>query len=66
MTYKRYTILLFFSDLVLVSVIIISHKIKLNPDNMATPMAASIGDVVSLIVLSLWAQFLYSIHGKLI
>lgn len=30
---------------------------------MATPMAASIGDVVSLIVLSLWAQLLYSIHG---
>lgn len=41
-----------------------SHKMKLNPDNMATPMAASIGDVVSLIVLSSWAQLLYGIHGK--
>ncbi|XP_057669413.1 solute carrier family 41 member 3-like [Diorhabda carinulata] len=51
----------FILDIVLVSLIIASRKFKLNPDNIATPMAASIGDVVSLIMLSTWASFLYSI-----
>jgi solute carrier family 41 len=36
----------------------------LNPDNVATPFAASIGDVVSLLVLSSWASLLFSIHGQ--
>lgn len=52
-------------DLVLVTVIIVSHKVKFNPDNMATPMAASIGDVVSLLVLSTWAGLLYEVHGNI-
>nr|XP_023017195.1 solute carrier family 41 member 1 isoform X2 [Leptinotarsa decemlineata] len=51
-------------DMVLISIIMISHKMKLNPDNLATPMAASIGDVVSLATLSMWANFLYSIHDE--
>lgn len=46
-------------DFVLVAVIIISHKLKLNPDNLATPLAASIGDVVSLTMLSFIASTLY-------
>ncbi|XP_037025092.1 solute carrier family 41 member 2-like [Bradysia coprophila] len=46
-------------DFVLVAVIILSHKLKLNPDNMATPLAASIGDVVSLTMLSFIASTLY-------
>ncbi|XP_072383744.1 solute carrier family 41 member 3-like [Diabrotica undecimpunctata] len=52
----------FILDLVLVTIITISRKFKLNPDNIATPMAASIGDVVSLTTLSVWARFLFSIH----
>nr|XP_023022806.1 solute carrier family 41 member 1-like [Leptinotarsa decemlineata] len=58
------TLSCFILDLVLVSVIVISHKLRLNPDNLATPMAASIGDVVSLIVLSTWAKLLFKIHGE--
>ncbi|KAJ8964348.1 hypothetical protein NQ317_006087 [Molorchus minor] len=56
------TLSCFILDIVLVSVILLSHKIKLNPDNLATPMAASIGDVVSLIVLSSWATLLFEYH----
>ncbi|XP_076262571.1 solute carrier family 41 member 1-like [Rhynchophorus ferrugineus] len=56
------TLSCFTLDFVLITVIFISHKIKLNPDNLATPLAASIGDVVSLMVLSAWARLLYSIH----
>ncbi|XP_056649191.1 solute carrier family 41 member 1-like isoform X2 [Diorhabda sublineata] len=52
----------FVLDIVLVTVIILSHKLKLNPDNLATPLAASIGDLVSLMVLSSWARILYKIH----
>lgn len=55
---------IFFLDFVLISVIFLSHRMKLNPDNLATPLAASIGDVVSLLVLSSWAQLLYTIHGR--
>lgn len=52
----------FILDLVLVSLILTSWKFNLNPDNIATPMAASIGDVISLLMLSTWATFLYNIH----
>ncbi|ERL94670.1 hypothetical protein D910_11945 [Dendroctonus ponderosae] len=56
------TLSCFTLDFILISVIFLSHKIKLNPDNLATPLAASIGDVVSLLVLSSWAKLLYSIR----
>lgn len=56
------TLSCFTLDFLLISVIFISHRIKLNPDNLATPMAASIGDVVSLLVLSTWARMFYVIH----
>ena len=41
-----------FSDFVMIAVIMASHRCKMNPDNLATPLAASIGDVVSISVLS--------------
>lgn len=51
-------------DFVMIGVIYSSQKIKMNPDNVATPLAASIGDVVSLSLLSLIASLLYGILGK--
>lgn len=36
----------------------------MNPDNLATPLAASIGDVVSLSVLSFIASKLFEYIGK--
>lgn len=48
----------------LVAVILVSHKINMNPDNLATPLAASIGDVVSLSILSFIASLLYENIGK--
>jgi solute carrier family 41 len=47
-----------------VAVILITHKIKLNPDNLATPLAASIGDVVALSLLAFISSFLFEIIGK--
>ncbi|KAK9890241.1 hypothetical protein WA026_010354 [Henosepilachna vigintioctopunctata] len=56
------TLSCFTLDFLLIAVIFISQKMKLNPDNVATPLAASVGDVVSLMVLSTFATVLYKIH----
>lgn len=50
-------------DFVLVAVILLSHRFHMNPDNLATPLAASIGDVVSLSVLSFIASTLFDNLG---
>lgn len=42
-------------------VIILSKKLKINPDNIATPIAASLGDLVTLTILSFFCTFLYYI-----
>ena len=33
-------------------IIIVSHRFNVNPDNIATPIASSLGDVVTLAILS--------------
>lgn len=58
------TISCFILDFLLIGVIFLSYRMKLNPDNLATPLAASIGDVVSLVSLSLWANILFDIHDE--
>ncbi|XP_066593920.1 solute carrier family 41 member 3-like [Prorops nasuta] len=49
----------FILDFVMIAVIMISHRCKMNPDNLATPLAASVGDVVSTSVLSAVASQLF-------
>lgn len=49
----------FILDFVMIAVIMISYRCKMNPDNLATPLAASIGDVVSISVLSTIASALF-------
>ncbi|GLV45034.1 uncharacterized protein CBL_14393 [Carabus blaptoides fortunei] len=55
------TVSCFILDFVMIGVIFASQKIKMNPDNIATPLAASIGDIVSLSLLSLIASAIYEI-----
>ena len=43
----------------MIAVIMGAHNMRMNPDNLATPLAASIGDVVSISVLSAIASQLY-------
>ncbi|XP_017765701.1 PREDICTED: solute carrier family 41 member 1-like isoform X2 [Eufriesea mexicana] len=50
----------FILDFVMIAVIMISYKCKMNPDNLATPLAASFGDVVSISVLSTIASALFN------
>jgi solute carrier family 41 len=51
---------------VLVAVILLSRKFNMNPDNLATPLAASIGDVVSISLLSFITSILFENLGKLL
>lgn len=44
----------------MIAVIMISYRCKMNPDNLATPLAASFGDVVSITVLSAIASALFN------
>jgi len=40
-------------------IILISERVKINPDNVATPIASSLGDLVTLAILSGFGTFLY-------
>ncbi len=49
---------------VMIMVIIFSHTLHINPDNVATPIAAALGDLVTLGLLSLLAQGLFNLRGE--
>ena len=53
-----------FSGIIMVAVILFSHKYNINPDNVATPIAASLGDLTTLALLSGIATLLYNSLGK--
>lgn len=48
----------------MIFVIFLSRRIHVNPDNVATPIAASLGDITTLGLLAYIARFLYSGTGK--
>ncbi|XP_076237772.1 solute carrier family 41 member 1-like isoform X2 [Calliopsis andreniformis] len=49
----------FLLGLIMVAVILISKRININPDNVATPIAASLGDLTTLALLSGISSLLY-------
>ncbi|XP_060892438.1 solute carrier family 41 member 2 [Labrus mixtus] len=46
--------------IIMVGVIIGSKRIGINPDNVATPMAASFGDLITLALLACFSQWYFS------
>jgi solute carrier family 41 len=46
---------------VMVIIIVLSRKLNINPDNVATPIAASLGDLVTLALLSYTSQMIYQL-----
>ena len=46
-------------------VVILSRKCHINPDNVATPIAASLGDLTTLALLSSIATLFYKAIGIL-
>ncbi|GFY60215.1 solute carrier family 41 member 1 [Trichonephila inaurata madagascariensis] len=47
-------------------VVVFSRKININPDNIAAPIAASLGDVVTLALLSFISRFIFARSGQYI
>ncbi len=47
---------------IMILVIILSHSVSINPDNVATPIAAALGDLVTLGLLSLLAKGLFDLR----
>lgn len=52
--------------LVMIGVIIGSRKVGINPDNVATPIAASLGDLITLSLLAGVSSTLYEYIGEVI
>lgn len=52
------------TGLIMVGVILASRKCRINPDNVATPIAASLGDLTTLGLLAWIASVLYSAKGE--
>lgn len=50
----------------MVAVIVFSRQCNINPDNVATPIAASLGDLTTLALLSWISSLLFDAIGKLI
>lgn len=55
---------LFSSGIIMVGVIVGSKKTGINPDNVATPIAASFGDLITLAILAWISQGLYNCLGE--
>lgn len=54
----------FVLGLITAAVIVLSRHCNINPDNVATPIAASLGDITSLTLLSWVSTLLYDSIGK--
>ena len=52
------------AGLVMVAVVVLSRKCRINPDNIATPIAASLGDLTCLTLLASIALLLYKAQSK--
>lgn len=50
--------------LVVVAVIIGSRKVGINPDNVATPIAASLGDLITLYLLARVSSVFFCRRGQ--
>lgn len=48
----------------MVAVILCSKRLGINPDNVATPMAASFGDLSTLALLACFSHWFFSFIGK--
>lgn len=48
---------------IMILVIVSSHKCKINPDNIATPIAASLGDLTTLAILAGIGGLIFRIIG---
>lgn len=60
---KDTNLLIVILGMIMVGVILISKRCNINPDNVATPIAASLGDLTTLGLLAWIASLLYMVKG---
>lgn len=48
----------------MVCIVISARKLGVNPDNIATPIAASLGDLITLSILAFVSSFFYKYKGR--
>ena len=48
----------------IIIVIVVSQYLHINPDNVATPIAASLGDLITLLFLSKISQYIYALRDN--
>ena len=60
----RYFDIEYAADRTINHLIIASRKLNINPDNVATPIAASLGDLVTLAILAQSAKILYNVNNS--
>lgn len=48
----------------MICIVIGARKFGVNPDNIATPIAASLGDLITLSILALISSFFYRHRGR--
>lgn len=48
----------------MVCIVIGARKLGVNPDNIATPIAASLGDLITLSILAFISSFFYKYKGR--
>lgn len=52
------------AGMLMVCIVIGARKLGLNPDNIATPIAASLGDLITLSILALVSSFFHKHRGR--
>ncbi|KHJ41970.1 divalent cation transporter [Trichuris suis] len=50
--------------IMMILVILASRSLRINPDNVATPLAASFGDLVTMTILAQMSTFFLQVHPK--
>jgi len=50
--------------MVMVLVVIVSLRLGINPDNVVTPIAASLGDLTTLYLLAVISRFFFEVHSS--
>lgn len=48
----------------MICIVVGARRFGVNPDNIATPIAASLGDLITLSILALISSFLYRHKGR--
>ncbi|KAH3819944.1 hypothetical protein DPMN_121688 [Dreissena polymorpha] len=56
--------MMFSTGCVMVGVVLLSKKVNINPDNVATPIAASLGDITTLSLLAGIGSLLFKAIGE--